>query len=407
MMFVLRMAVRETRSSWRRLLFFFICIAIGVAAIVALRSVIQSVRGVFGAEAKSLIAADVLIGTSRDWTANARQTIDRRLTDAGGAERTETVETPTMVRPADRSRPVAKMAELRAVQKAFPLYGSVELQGGQSYTHALLEGHGALVRPELLTSIGVKVGDEIAIGQATFTIHGLVTKEPGRGMGEFSLGPRVIIDYDDLSSTGLLGFGSRARRMILVKMPEERVESLVLTLREDFRQEFANTRSYRSNEDQVGRNFDRAENYLSLVGLIIVILGGIAVSSVTRVFILQKIRSIAVLKCVGARSREVIAIYILQVMALGLAGSLLGVFLARLAVGAIPLALGSSSSLLAEAHYGVTWSAALQGIGIGVLVSLLLSVVPLLHVRFVKPSLLLREESAPRTRDFVGLAVIV
>src|SRR2546427_7124694 len=122
MMFVLRMAVRETRSSWRRLLFFFICIAIGVAAIVALRSVIQSVRGVFGTEAKSLIAADVLMATNRDWTPEVRQTIDRRLVDAGSTERTETIETPTMVRPADRSRPVAKMAELRAVQAAFPLY---------------------------------------------------------------------------------------------------------------------------------------------------------------------------------------------------------------------------------------------------------------------------------------------
>ena len=407
MMFVLRMAVRETRSSWRRLLFFFICIAIGVAAIVALRSVIQSVRGVFGAEAKSLIAADVLIGTSRDWTAEARQTIERRLSDAGGAERTETIETPTMVRPADRSRPVAKMAELRAVQKAFPLYGRVDLQGGQPYTHALVEGHGALVRPELLTSIGVSVGDQIAIGQATFTIRGLVTKEPGRGMGEFSLGPRVIIDYDDLSSTGLLGFGSRARRMILVKMPEERVESLVLTLREDFKEEFINTRSYRSTEDQVGRDFDRAENYLSLVGLIIVILGGIAVSSVTRVFILQKIRSIAVLKCVGARSGQIIAVYVLQVMTLGLAGSLLGVGMAQGAIAAIPLALGSSTSILAQAHYGVTWSAAVQGVGIGVLVSLLFSVVPLLQVRFIKPSLLLRDEATGRRSDWTTIGVLV
>ena len=407
MMFVLRMAVRETRSSWRRLLFFFICIAIGVAAIVALRSVIQSVRGVFGAEAKSLIAADVLIGTSRDWTAEARQTIERRLSDARGAERTETIETPTMVRPADRSRPVAKMAELRAVQKAFPLYGRVDLQGGQPYTHALVEGHGALVRPELLTSIGVSVGDQIAIGQATFTIRGLVTKEPGRGMGEFSLGPRVIIDYDDLSSTGLLGFGSRARRMILVKMPEERVESLVLTLREDFKEEFINTRSYRSTEDQVGRDFDRAENYLSLVGLIIVILGGIAVSSVTRVFILQKIRSIAVLKCVGARSGQIIAVYVLQVMTLGLAGSLLGVGMAQGAIAAIPLALGSSTSILAQAHYGVTWSAAVQGVGIGVLVSLLFSVVPLLQVRFIKPSLLLRDEATRRRSDWTSIGVLV
>ena len=90
-------------------------------------------------------------------------------------------------------------------------------------------------------------------------------------------------------------------------------------LRAELKDEFINTRSYRSTEDSIGRDFDRAENYLSLVGLIIVILGGIAVSSVTRVFILQKIRSIAVLKCVGARSTQIINIYILQVVLLGLA----------------------------------------------------------------------------------------
>jgi energy-converting hydrogenase Eha subunit C len=104
-----------------------------------------------------------------------------------------------------------------------------------------------------------------------------------------------------------------------------RCGQLVRTLRADFREEFINTRSYRSTEDQVGRDFDRAENYLSLVGLVIVILGGIAVSSVTRVFILQKIRSIAVLKCTGATSAQIMAIYMLQVMVLGLAGSVLGV----------------------------------------------------------------------------------
>src|SRR3954454_23912186 len=113
MTFILRMAGRETRSSWRRLLFFFICIAVGVAAIVALRSVIQSVREVFGREARSLIAADVLIATHRDWTAAARPSIDRRLAAAGTIERTETVETPTMVRPADGSKAVARMVELK------------------------------------------------------------------------------------------------------------------------------------------------------------------------------------------------------------------------------------------------------------------------------------------------------
>jgi len=228
MRFVLRMAVRETRASLRRLFFFFICIAVGVAAIVALRSVIQSVRGVFGTEARSLIAADVLIATNRDWTTDARATIDRRLAEAGSTERTELVETPTMVRPADRSKPVAKMAELRAVQSRFPLYGSVDLQGAQTYSSALLADHGVLVRPELLTAINVAVGDQILIGRATFTIRGLIVREPGRGMGEFSLGPRVIIAYDDLPSTGLLTFGSRARRAMLVKVADERVIEVYL-----------------------------------------------------------------------------------------------------------------------------------------------------------------------------------
>ena len=125
--------------------------------------------------------------------------------------------------------------------------------------------------------------------------------------------------------------------MILARVPDDRIQPLVRGAAWGFPpEEFVNARSYRSTDDEVGRDFDRAENYLSLVGLIIVILGGIAVSSVTRVFILQKIRSIAVLKCVGARSGQIIAVYLLQVLALGLAGSLLGVALARGVIAAIP-----------------------------------------------------------------------
>ncbi len=405
MMFVLRMAVRETRASWRRLLFFFLCIAVGVAAIVTLRSVIQSVRGVFGREAKSLIAADVLLSTNAEWTPDARHTIDRRLAEFGATERTESVETPTMSRPAD-GRPVARMVELRAVQRGFPLYGTVGLQDGQIYSYALLQHHGVLVRPELLTALGLKVGDQIKIGQSLFTIRGVITTEAGRRVGGFSLGPRVLIDDEDLASTGLLGVGSRARRVVLVRVPDDSIQPLVRALRRDFREQFVSARSYRSNDDEVGRDFDRAENYLSLVGLVIVILGGIAISSVTRVFIVQKIHSIAVLKCLGARSTQIMVVYVLQVLALGLAGSLLGVLLARGTLAAIPLALGASTSILAEADYGLSWSAAAQGVTIGILVSLLFSVVPLMHVRNVKPSLLLRDESTANRRDWTTFAVM-
>ena len=225
MKFVLRMAVRETRASWQRLVFFFICIAVGVAAIVALRSVIRSVRDVLGGEARSLIAADVLIATNRDWTPDARATIDRRLADAGSTGRTETIETPTMVRPGDPAKAVARMVELKAIQAQFPIYGTMTLEGGQPYSHALLEHHGALVRPELLTALGVAVGDSLAIGQATFTIRGVVASEPGRNIGAFSLGPRVFIDFDDVPSTGLLVFGSRARRVLLARVPDDQIDA--------------------------------------------------------------------------------------------------------------------------------------------------------------------------------------
>jgi len=408
MKFVLGMAVRETRSSWQRLVFFFICIAVGVAAIVALRSVIRSVRDVLGGEARSLIAADALIGTSRDWTPDARATIDHRMTEAGATARTETIETPTMVRPADVTRIAARMVELKAIQAGFPLYGSMTLDSGQPYSHALLEHHGALVRPELLSALGINVGDSVAIGTATFVIRGVVANEPGRNLGAFSLGPRVFVDFDDMPSTGLLVFGSRARRVILARVPDDHLDDMVGKINRDFAEEYINARSYRATDDAIGRDFDRSENYLSLVGLVIVILGGIAVSSVTRVFVLQKIRSIAVLKCLGATSRQIMAVYLLQIMSLGLAGSLLGVAIARAALAGIPLALGpSTNSLLAAVHYTIAWRIALQGITIGVLVSLLFSLVPLLDVRLVKPSLLLRDETRAPGRDPARIAAMM
>ncbi len=408
MKFVLGMAVRETRSSWQRLIFFFVCIAVGVAAIVALRSVIRSVRDVLGGEARSLIAADALISTTRDWTSDARAAIDKRMKAAAATAQTETIETPTMVRPADASRIAARMVELKAIQPGFPLYGALTLEDGTPYSHSLLEHHGALVRPELLTALGVKVGDGLAIGTTTFVIRGVVANEPGRNLGAFSLGPRVFVDFDDIPSTGLLVFGSRARRVILARVPDDTLDAMVTAINQDFTEEYINARSYRATDDAIGRDFDRSENYLSLVGLVIVILGGIAVSSVTRVFVLQKIRSIAVLKCLGATSRQIMAVYLLQVMSLGFAGSLLGVAIARAALAGIPLALGpSSTSLLATVSYTINWRIALQGITIGVLVSLLFSLVPLLDVRLVKPSLLLRDETRAVGRDPARIAAMV
>jgi putative ABC transport system permease protein len=385
MIFILQMLRRELRASWRRLLFFFICVAIGVGAIIALRSVIQSVREGLTREARAIIASDVIVTTNRAWTPEVRARLDERLADPAVLARLDAIETTTMVRAEEGN--VARMVELRGVQHGFPLYGRVELQGGVPYSHDLLRGRGVLVRPELLTQLGVSVGDRIVIGGHPFTIRGVIAREPGRRVGAFSFGSRVLVDYEDLRGTGLLTFGSRASYQLLLRVRDDAVNDLTRDIRRNFREQFVNARSYRSTEDDIGEDLMRAENYLSLVGFVIVVLGGIGVWSVTRVFVRQKIRSVAILKCVGATTTQVLATYVLQVMMLGLAGSLLGVAIAAAAIQAIPPSIATA---FGGVTYGLTWSGVLQGLAVGLLVSLLFSLVPLLEVRSVKPLLLLR-----------------
>ena len=387
MSFVLRMTVRELRASWRRLLFFFICVAIGVGAIVALRSVIQNVRAGMVREARAMMAADVSMSTNRGWTDELRQVIERRLAGAPVLDRSEAVEVATMVR-AEQGTAVARMVEIRAVQPNFPFYGAIELEGGERYSHELLRNRGVLVRPELLSQLGIATGDTLLIGGQPFTIRGVITKEPGRRAGAFTLGSRVFMDFDDMAKTGLLTFGSRASHQILLRVDDSGIDDLTRDLRADLRPRFAGAWSYRMQEDDISEDMQRAENYLSLVGFVIVVLGGIGVWSVTRVFVKQKVRSVAILKCVGATTRQVLGTYVLQVMLLGLTGSLLGVALAGLGLRAIPPSVIASFG--GAESYGLTASAVLQGCAVGLLVSLLFSLVPLLEVRRVKPLLLLR-----------------
>jgi putative ABC transport system permease protein len=385
-MFILKMSVREFRASWRRLLFFFLCVSVGVGAIVMLRSVIQSLRHGLMREARAMIASDVIVQTNRAWTPELRGRIDAMLSEAPILAETESIETPTMVRP-EHGSAVARMVELRGIEAAFPFYGTLALANGGEYSHALLVGHGAIVGPELLVQLRMRVGERLMIGGQPFTIRGVIAQEPGRRIGAFSFGARVIIDLADLQQAGLIGFGSRANYQRLLKVREDGVERLTTRLRDELRGQFASARSYALLEDDIGADLIRAENYLSLVGLVIVVLGGIGVWSVTRVFVRQKIKSVAILKCLGATTAQVLATYVAQVALLGLAGSLTGVALAWAAMRMIPASL---LAILGGVTYGLTASAIAQGVAVGLLVSLLFALVPLLEVRRVKPLLLLR-----------------
>ena len=202
----------------------------------------------------------------------------------------------------------------------------------------------------------------------------------------------------------MLAFGSRATYQWYVRVASDELRALTAQLRREFRRDLVSVRSWQTVEDRLGRNLTLAENYLSLVGFAMVVLGGIGVWSVTRVFIQQKIKSVAVLKCLGATSGTVLATYVTQVAALSLAGSVLGVGIAAVGIAAIPAQV---LTLVQVQSIGVTWSAALQGMSVGLLVSMLFALVPLLEIRDVKPLLLLRADTATmvRRRGWRGIVV--
>lgn len=389
MKFVLNMAWRETRASWRRLLLFFLCIAIGVGSIVGLRSLVQNMKVAVNQESRSFFyAADVRVGTNGAWKPETRTVLESYSNSPLVTAHTEAIVTTTMARPAidQGERPV--MVQVRGLQEQFPLYGEIQLSGGARYTHALLNERGVLTTPGLLRQLNLEVGDELKIGQSTFTIRGVIERMPGNAM-DFSPIPRVVMDYADVESTGVIGFASRVSYLWLFKTPEGQDEALG----KEFEREFNATPriewgSFRGQETFMTRLLTNWENFLGLVGLAVLVLGGIGISSVTRVFVQQKLKTIAILKCLGGRNRRVLGAYLTQVLALSLIGSLLGLLLAvvitfmvsRYAAGRFPI----------HVVPGLTWQAALQGSGIGVLVTLLFSLPPLLEIRRVKPILALR-----------------
>jgi putative ABC transport system permease protein len=395
--FVFQMARRELRSSWRRLLFFFLSIAIGVGCIVAVRSMLQNANAAIALEARALLTADVQLDTNRPWD---KETLDKinRIADPIATARTETIDSATMIRPADPQHNGAMMIELKGIEPPFPLYGDFRLQNGEPFDHALLAEHGAIVAPALLERLSLKVGDDVFIGNTRFTIRGVLDKEPG-GTSGFRLGPRVFVERAALEAAGLTGFGSRARRRILFSTPEDQMEPLAKRLREEFKNSnIVNVRSYKTSQENLSEQFSRAEDYSSLTGLVILVLGGIGILNVTRTFIEQKKKSIAVLKCLGGSGAKITLVYLLQVVALGILGSLVGVAFGKGIL--IVIQHFFADRLPPYMTYGIRPGAALQGFAVGLLISLLFSALPLLRIRHIKPNVLLREDVAPAARRF-------
>ncbi len=395
MNFIFNLTFREIRSSWRRLLFFFLCIAIGVGSIVALRSLIQNLSRTVGGDARALMTADIEISSTNDFSPSEIAKIEEAINRSNIVEaRNETITTAAMARPVDEANQTLSFSELKGIEPPFPLVGEFTISGGAPFDFKLLENRGAVVSPLLLEDLKIKIGDKIRIGEAEFQVRATFDEEPG-GTGGFRLGPRVFIEKKAFDEAEITRNASRIRRRILYRTSDNPTE-LVKDLRENLKDTIVRVQSYRETQENVSEQFERTENYLSLTGLLILVLGGVGVWNVARVFVEQKRKSVAVLKCLGASGTRIITVYLLQILTLGLAGSFFGVFLAQCFLWFAQYRF--ADALPASMQYTVQFSSVWQGILLGVLISLLFSALPLLQVRNIKPRLLLHDAGGEKMR---------
>lgn len=393
MQFIFNLTIREIRSSWRRLLFFFLCIAIGVGSVVALRSLIQNLSQAVGNDARALLTADLEVSSTNTFSPDDISRIESVINKSNIVEaRNEAITTVAMARPINQEG--LQFVELKGIESPFPLVGNFKLSNGNPFDFALLENKGAVVAPLLLEKLELKVGDKIRIGESDFEIRATFDEEPG-GQSGFRLGPRVFVDKKAFEETGLTRAGSRIRRRILYRTSDNPTQ-LVKELREALKGTILTVQNYREMQENMGEQFVRTENYLALTGLLILVLGGVGVWNVSRVFVEQKRKAVAVLKCLGADSRKVVFVYLLQIMVLGFLGSLFGILLAQLTLWLVGWRF--SADLPKEMSYFVQNSAAWQGIILGALISLLFSLLPLLQIRNIKPNLLLRDANNEQIR---------
>ena len=398
MSFILNLTFREIRSSWRRLLFFFLCIAIGVGSVVALRSLIQNLSQAVGTDARALLTSDFVVSSTNDFSPTDVEKIESVVNQSNVVEaRNETIETSAMARPVDKANQAFGFVELKGIAEGFPLVGNFTLSGGKPFDFKLLENKGAVVAPILLEKLNVKVGDKIHIGESDFEIRATFDEELGGGTSGFRLGARVFVEKKAFDEAGITRNSGRIRRRILYRTSDNPTE-LVKALRETLKGTTLSVQSYRETQENLNEQFEKTENYLSLTGLLILVLGGVGVWNVARVFVEQKRKSIAVLKCLGASGSRIITVYLLQILTLGFFGSLFGVLLAQVFLWFAGWRF--ADALPAAMSYVIHLPTAWQGILLGVLISMLFSALPLLQVRAVKPNLLLRDEANEKMRRF-------
>ena len=388
--FVFRMAAREARASGRRLLLLTGAISVGVAALVAISSFTDNLRNAVEGQSRALLGSDLSFTTRTRPDSTLDRLLDS-LAGSAGASRAAVLGFSGMAYVPRTSG--VRLVEVTAISGGYPFYGAVHTEPAGAWSR-LATDRVALVDPSFLTALNAVVGDTMALGEVRLPIVGTVTGFPGDVAIRSAFGPRVFVPGGILPETGLITFGSRVAYAFHFRVPGS---GEMRTLAEQWRTRLGHgagrLRTAADDERNLKRFFDQLGRYLGLVALVALLIGGIGVASAIGVFLRQRRPSIAVLRCLGATSGQVFAIYLLQTAVLGLAGSLLGVGLGLLLQLALPAVLGEFLPL--DVAVRPSPAAMLTGVGVGLWVALIFALLPLLSVRSVPPLAVLRRDVEP------------
>lgn len=381
-----RLAWRESRTARKRLLLYMSSISLGVAALVAIDSFAANVQRSIKEQSRTLMGGDVNLRARQFFSPAADSLLDSLATAGFPYAKVTSFASMASAQPSGNTR----LTQVRAVTEGFPFYGEVLTEPANQWKD-LHVGKAVMVDPSLLIGLDARIGDSLQIGYARFEIRASITNIPGDPGIAATIGPRVFISAKNLAATGLLGLGARAEYEAVLKLPEgTRTPIWVAPLRPKFEKANIRLRTVEEREGDLTEAIEQLARFLSVVGLIALLLGGIGVASGVNAFVQRKIDTVAVLRCLGASSAQVLTIYLVQAAVMGFVGAAAGVVLGVGIQFGLPVLLGDF--LPVDVKVALVPSAILLGLGIGVWVAVVFALRPLLVLRRVSPLQAIRRD---------------
>ncbi len=377
------MAWRDSRRSRQRLLLFMSAIVLGIAALVAINSFGDNLAQSIDGQARELLGADLTLSWNRPPSQKTQQLAQRI-----GQDRASEVSFASLVS-IPRTGGV-RLAQVKGLEGRFPYYGDWEVQPASAVARfRQATSRVSLVDDALLVQLGAQVGDSVKVGNLSFLIAGRVMKTPGQAAIASTVAPTVFVPKGYLKNTGLLERGSRvAYKYYYQFAPGTDVAAYLKTISPQLDREGVNTDTVSDRKQQTGRSFADLTNYLSLVAFVALLLGCVGVASSVQLYVKEKIGSVAILRTLGASGKQALLIYLIQTALMGLIGATIGAVLGSAVQLLLPRVF--SDFLPVAVTTALSGPAILSGIGTGLLISVLFSLLPLLAIRNVSPLRTLR-----------------